>query len=214
MKLQFINIIIYVCTICSNVNAYGQNVENLRSDRESLLKEIESTSKLLSTKKATKESEYQQILVLTKEIGIRNRVVDNLKIEIEALEARINVNQSFIYDLEIEIQSNKEEYAMLLRDSNKRRNGLDELTYFFSSGDFSEAYKKYRLLQEYSSYRKKHVEELIDNQLKLKSYLLEVQSQMEQKEKSLGQLEEESKKLSLNQSLKKKLVSELQKEEK
>jgi septal ring factor EnvC (AmiA/AmiB activator) len=214
MKLLLINFLIFVCTVISIDNCFSQNVDNLRSDRESLLKDIESTNKLLSTKKASKEAAYQQVLVLNKEISIRNKVVDNFKIEIEALEERINVNQSLISDLEIEIKSNKEEYGKLLIASYRRRNGMDELSYFFSSSGFSEAYKRYRLLQEYSRYRKKHVEKLIENQAKLKAYLVEVQAQMEQKEKALLELQNESQRLSTNQVQKKKLVTELQKEEK
>jgi murein hydrolase activator len=52
----------------------GQNVDNLRSERESLLKEIESTNSLIVSKKSSREAAFQQVNALNKKISIRNRV--------------------------------------------------------------------------------------------------------------------------------------------
>lgn len=192
---------------------FAQNVDNLRSERESLLREIENTNKLLQSKKSSRENAFQQINVLTKEISIRERIIDSYRVEIETLENRIEINQSFINDLEADIKGSKEEYARLLKDSYRRRSSLDELVYFMSSNGFSDAYKRYRLLKEYSRYRKKHVEGLIDSQLRLKAYLLDVKSQMEQKEMVLKDIEKEFRALNDNQSQKRKLITDLKKEE-
>jgi murein hydrolase activator len=192
----------------------GQNVDNLRSERESLLKEIESTTSLIISKKSSREAAFQQINALNKKISIRNRVIDNFKIEIEAFQKQIADNQAEIDNLEKEIQVGKDEYGRLLMDSYRRRNSLDELVYFLSSEGFSEAYQKYLLFQEYSRYRKKQLENLMESQRKLKFYIQEVEKQMALKAASLRGLESEFVMLNRNQDEKKKLVNELQKEEK
>lgn len=215
MKLLRIKYIIVFCfLIISGYYGHAQNVDNLRLERESLLKEIENTTRLLESKKSNREIAFRQLNILNKEISARERLIDNLKIQIESLERRIEMNKNVIDELEVEIQLNKKEYGQLLRDSYRRRNSLDELVYFLSATGFSEAYNRYRLLKEYSRYRKMHVGNLMTNQARLKTYLLEVQSQMEQKEASLAELEGEANRLSNNKEQKRTLVSNLQKEEK
>lgn len=215
MKLYPIKYFVLL-VILSSVTTFclSQNVDKLRSERESLLKEIENTNKLLQNKKSSREAAFQQVNILTKEISIREKLISNLSIEIEALESRIEVNQAVINGLEADIKEGKEEYGKLLRDSYKRRNSLDELVFFLSSTGFSNAYSRYRLLKEYSRYRKNHVQILIENQIRLKAYLIEVQSQMEQKEVSLKNLENEFSSLNDNNNQKRKLITELKKDEK
>lgn len=214
MKLYHSKYLIVLFIWCITNSVQSQNVDNLRSERELLLKEIESTNKLLQSKRQSREATFQQVNILNKEISVRERLIDNFKIEIESLENRIETNQLVINQLEAEIKSSKEEYSKLIRDSYRRRNSLDELVFFLSASGFSDAYNRYRLLKEYSRYRKSQVQNLIDNQVRLKAFLTEVQSQMEQKEITLKKLEKEYSQLNNNQQHKKQLIAELQKEEK
>ncbi len=214
MKLYLSKYLIVLFILCITSSVQPQNVDNLRSERELLLKEIESTNKLLQSKRQSREATFQQINILNKEIAVRERLIDNFKIEIEALENRIETNQLVINQLEADIKSSKDEYSKLIRDSYRRRNSLDELVFFLSASGFSDAYNRYRLVKEYSRYRKNQVQNLIDNQVRLKAYLTEVQSQMEQKENALKQQEKEYSQLNNNQQQKKLLITELQKEEK
>lgn len=214
MKLYHSKYLIVLFIFCLVSSVQSQNVDNLRSERELLLKEIESTNKLLQSKRQSREATFQQINILNKEISVRERLIDNFKIEIEALENRIETNQLVINQLESDIKSSKEEYSKLIRDSYRRRNSLDELVFFLSASGFSDAYNRYRLVKEYSRYRKNQVQNLIDNQVRLKAYLTEVQSQMEQKENTLKHQEREYSQLNNNQQQKKQLITELQKEEK
>jgi len=214
MKLYHSKYLIVLFVWCITSSVQSQNVDNLRSERELLLKEIESTNKLLQSKRQSREATFQQVNILNKEISVRERLIDNFKIEIEALENRIETNQLVINQLEADIKSSKDEYSKLIRDSYRRRNSLDELVFFLSASGFSDAYNRYRLVKEYSRYRKNQVQNLIDNQVRLKAYLTEVQSQMEQKESTLKQLENEYSQLNNNNQQKKQLITELQKEEK
>lgn len=214
MKLYHSKYLIVLFVWCITSSVQSQNVDNLRSERELLLKEIESTNKLLQSKRQSREATFQQVNILNKEISVRERLIDNFKIEIEALENRIETNQLVINQLEADIKSSKDEYSKLIRDSYRRRNSLDELVFFLSASGFSDAYNRYRLVKEYSRYRKNQVQNLIDNQVRLKAYLTEVQSQMEQKESTLKQLEKEYSQLNNNNQQKKQLITELQKEEK
>ncbi len=214
MKLLIYNFLIIILLFRPVTNGFAQNIDNLRTEREALYKEIESINNLISSKKKSRESAFEQINILNKEISTRERLIVNFKDEILFLENKIEINQAIINNLEIDINLRKNEYGKILMGFYRRRNSLDELVFYLSAGGFSEAYNRYRLVKEYSKFRKNQVQHLIENQIRLKSFLANVKSQMNEKEVALGSLENEFKRLNDSQNQKRKLLNELQKEEK
>jgi len=193
---------------------FSQDVDKLRVEREKLLKEIENTRKMIDTKRTSREEALNQVNLLTHEINVREQLIKNFNQEIELLNSQIEENQLNINRLESNINEIKTEYIKLLQDTYLRSSSMNELLYFLSAKDFSEAYRRHRILKEYSSYRQHQGKILVENQNKLKSLLQEIQAQREEKEQSLNKLEKEYKSLNDGQIQKKKLVTELQKEEK
>ena len=195
-------------------HSLSQDIDKIRSERELLLKEIESTRELLNTKTSSREEVFKQVNLLSNEISSRENLIKNFNAEIDLLDSQIELNQLNINELEVSINSVKVEYVKLLQDSYLRRNSMDELLFFLSSTDFSEAYRRYRLLKEYANYRQQQGKILIDNQNQLKVLLQKSQSQREEKEQNLQKLEKEKATLNTTQAQKRKLVVDLQNEEK
>ena len=210
IKFIYFTFLFYIFTFPS----LSQDIDKIRSERESLLKEIESSRELLNTKISSREEVFKQVNLLTNQISSRENLIKNFNAEIDLLDSQIELNQLNINELEVSINSVKVEYVKLLQDSYLRRNSMDELLFFLSSTDFSEAYRRYRLLKEYANYRQQQGKILIDNQNQLKVLLQKSQSQREEKEQNLQKLEKEKATLNTTQAQKRKLVVDLQNEEK
>jgi septal ring factor EnvC (AmiA/AmiB activator) len=205
-------IIISLLSVCHIT--VSQDVDKLRKEREFLLKEIENIQKQLNTKQTTREEALKQIDLLTNEISIRENLIKNFKQETEALNYNIETKQLQINTLEKNINDIKSDYIKLLQDAYLRHNSNNELLFLLSSKDFSEAYKKHRLLKEYSNYRKNQGMELVENQNKLKVLMIEIKEQRDEKEKNLTRLEKENLSLNRTQSQKQNLIEEIKKDEK
>ncbi|MDR2927030.1 MAG: peptidoglycan DD-metalloendopeptidase family protein [Cytophagaceae bacterium] len=217
-----------ICATCSKISVwsiilllpvlfsqplFSQDVDKLRNERESLLKEIESTRNLLNTKRTSREETFALVNILAHEIEVRESLINNFRQEIEALNLQIEQNQLNINELELSIKVIKDEYVRLLQDTYLRRNSMNELLFFLSAKNFSEAYHRHRLLKEYSSYRQRQGQALIENQNQLKLLMQKIEVQRENKEASLNKLEKEYASLNESQLQKQKLIGELQKEE-
>jgi len=214
-KIKIFTSIFLIIIIKSSLTLlFSQNVDKLRNERELLLKEIERTQKLISSNINSREEALKQVNLLNHEIKMRRDLIDNFKTEIEALDAQIAESQSNINNLELNIKEIKDEYIRLIQSAYLKRNTTNELLFLFSAKDFTEAYNRHRNLKEYSNYRKKQGEKLIENQKKLKVLLSEIQEQKYEKEQTLNKFEFEKKELSYTQNIKLSTISELQKEEK
>ena len=137
--------------IVSLVSAQGVDV--LKAEKDALLKEIEDSKRTLKLKQTTKESTLQQIQLVGQEVAVREDILSSLEGQIRELDRSIDANQTKINVLENDIAVLKGDYSKLLQDTYLRRNSLNELAFFMSAADFSEAYRRYRLLKEYSIYR-------------------------------------------------------------
>lgn len=201
----------YVLLLCFNIT--GQSIENLREERENLLKEISVTSKLIEEKKENRLDNLKELNLIEREIESREKLIRNFKNEIDQLDNQIEVNQMLVNDLENDISDIKDEYSDLIRDSYKRKGELNQLMFLFSSGDFSKAYLKYRLFKEYSRYRQRQGEILIESQAKVQALLKEIQQQKSEKENVLQDIESEIRRLENNKNRKSKLVQRLKSEQ-
>ena len=193
---------------------FAQNVEELRQEREQLLKEISQTSKMIEVKEETRQDNVRELNLIEREIQARKKLINNFRQEIDQLDRQIEVNQMLVNDLEDDIKKLKKEYAQILRDSYKKKDDLNELMFLFSARDFNEAYQRYRLLKEYSRYRQRQGEILVESQNKVEGLLKEIQQQRREKEEVLSDIEEELQRLESNHQRKSKLVRRLKTEQK
>jgi septal ring factor EnvC (AmiA/AmiB activator) len=191
----------------------AQNVEDLRKERENLLKDISNTTKLIEEKKENRLDNLRELNLIDREVTTRQRLIENFKEEIDQLDRQIEINQMLVNDLESDINKLKKEYSKLIMDSYQRKGDLNYLMFLFSSDDFSEGYLRYRLFKEYSRYRQKQGELLIQNQNKVSALLREIQQQKSEKEEVLGSIEGELHRLTLNKKRKFRLIQRLMTEQ-
>jgi len=193
--------------------SHSQNLDKLREEREVLLQEISNTSSLIEEKKENRLDNLRELNLIEREISAREKLITNFQDEISQLDNHIEVNQMLVNDLEKDILELKAEYARLIRDSYQQKGNLNYLMFLFSSEDFSEGYLRYRLFKEYSRYRQKQGELLIENQAKVSALLREIQQQKSEKEDVLASVESELNRLKNNQNRKSKLVKRLRTEQ-
>ncbi|WP_245531725.1 murein hydrolase activator EnvC family protein [Anaerophaga thermohalophila] len=196
-----------------NIQVSGQSIDDLRKERESLLEEISNTSRLIEQKRETRQDNLRELNLIDREIAARRKLIDNFQHEIDQLDNQIEVNQMLVNDLESDIKQLKEEYARLIRDSYKRKGQLNQLMFLFSADGFSDAYLKYRLFKEYSRYRQKQGEKLIESQSRVQGLLKEITEQKGEKQEVLNEIENELKRLEDNRVRKTRLVQRLKTEQ-
>ena len=211
-RLNF-SCILIGCLLFIFQSTSSQAVDHLRSEHETVLNDIVKAKSLLKSKRSSRENTLQQLTLVTREVSLREDMLKGLQVEVQALDKTIDDNQVQINTLEKEFSVLAAEYSRLLQDTYLRRHALDEFVYFMSAGDFSIAYRRYRLFKEYANYRQNQGVILREKQLKLEFLLKDIKLQKEAKEASLGLLEDEIAQLSSSRIEKSRLIKNLQSEE-
>ena len=177
--------------------AHAQNKSTLNSQVKQLEKEIAYTTKLIKETRKDKTVSVTQLNLLNQQIRKQEKLIVKMRQEIQLVEKSINDKQLSINKKEQELESLKNEYALLIINSQKNLNTYNRMMFIFASKDFNQAFKRLKYFEQYSQYRKKQVEIIEQKQDSLHVSLEKLNAL--KKEKEDLRVKEEREKRSISQ---------------
>ena len=191
-----------------------QDKEKLKTNKQKILKEIESNKKLLDETRKGKKSSLTKLVILNNQISKREELINSTNSEIQTVDAKIILNKAEINRLQNNLQSLKQEYAKMICYAYRNRNSYDRLMFVFASRDFYQAYRRLKYLQQYSQYRKKQAEMIQTMQMQLSERHKVLSSTKDEKIDLVRGQEREKVKLADEKNEQSKTFQELTKKEK
>jgi len=156
-------------------HSLGQsNKSDLEKRRNSILSDISETENILSNTQHTRTESLEKLQLLDRKINLRNSVIENLLTESSNADKRIKELESTTDKMSEDINSIRKEYGHMIYLAYLNRNKNNSLMYILSASDFNQAYKRLLYIKQYSVYRRRQVD-----------YLVEVQNELDNKRKLL-----------------------------
>ena len=211
MKLKFFVISLFVIF---TLNAQNSKLINLQSQRETSLKEIEVTNKMLSQTSNSRKNALSRLSLLAQQIMSRKKVISTLNQEIEVLNQSIKQIEREIKSLEKELDSKKKSYAESVRQVYYHKSSQDRLLFILSGEDFAQSYRRMRYLKEYSDWQKQQGKEITSKQDELKKQNQKLVDSKKDKLVLMSQKEKEENNLKREESTQQSTVKTLTAKEK
>lgn len=175
--LIYRNIVILFFLLIS-FSSFSQNEKNvLKRKKENLENIIKQTSSQLNETKKNKQGYLNQIVILNKQITVRQDLISAINLQINALDTESTKARDTITILSKSLESLKKEYSQIVYQAFRTRNEQSMLMFIFSSKSFNQAYLRIKYLQQYTLYRKQQASKIINitRSLNLKLSFLESQ---------------------------------------
>ncbi|HPW90550.1 MAG TPA: peptidoglycan DD-metalloendopeptidase family protein [Paludibacteraceae bacterium] len=203
-----------IVSLCVFQPLFAQSIAELEKQKKQALENLAQTNKLLNETQKSKQGSVNKINLIKRNINERKTVIQSINGQIAVLEKNIDVLRSEKYQLEERLSYLKADYAKLIRETHMRRNHFSPLLFILSSDNAGQAYRRFRYLQEFSSYRKKQALEIqvVTEQLVAKEK--DLTNDVDQKERALTEKEREAKKLESDRQQESKMLTQLQRKEK
>ncbi|MGM9746659.1 MAG: murein hydrolase activator EnvC family protein [Paludibacteraceae bacterium] len=211
MKYRLCPLVLLVSLLAMPIAA--QTRQQLEAQKKKTLESLAQTNKLLDETQKSKKGSENKINLLKRSINERNALIKSLNGEISLLEQNIVQLEEERKGLEEKLAFQKADYARLVRETHARRNYFSPLLFILSSDNFSQAYRRFRYLQELSDYRKRQAAEILQLTGELEAKGLALQSDMADKGRVMSEKEREAKKLESDRQREKQMLTELQKKE-
>ena len=204
---------LFIVFVAFSSAASGQSKAELQRQRDEINKKIEYTRKLISETKKNQEAEASELQLLKEQIRYRGQLIKSFESELRGIENEIQSSERNIRELEAKIALMKEEYAAMIYKAYKNRHSHDELMYIFAASDFNQAFKRFKILQEYADFRKQQANEILATQDKMRARVTELEKIRSDKQTVLEEKSQESKALDEDRKEGEKVLNKLRQEE-
>jgi murein DD-endopeptidase MepM/ murein hydrolase activator NlpD len=201
--------ILILCWFLAVSMLHGQNISDLKSKKSSTQKEIERTNELLKNTEKDKESSLHDILLIERNIFLREKLLTDIDKQIHHLQEKIADNSLVIESLVNDLKKIKDEYSRIIYHSYINQKFQNNLMFVLSSESFNQAYTRIKYIQYYSRYRNKQLQLINVIHQTLYDQLLAIEKQIADKTTLLIEKQQESVNLAKEKMKKENYVSQL-----
>lgn len=199
MKRFLLTILTIAIVVCTSADAMAarpkRSSKSVKKERRLTAGELEKTRKQISQNDAETRRQLNKLQTLNAQTKRSEQAIIRLQNHIDSIDYRIKVLDDSIKTMEQNLTTMRNTFADNLRKSRARRQTMNEMAVIFSSSSFTEAYRRYRYLQEFERWQ-------IQKTVKIKDLAAKVairretaaQSRKEQA-KALAELTAENKRL-------------------
>ena len=187
------------------------NRRRLEAKRMALQKQIAEINQRISEVDKTKLSALEKADQIQQKIRIRKKLADNIRREINGISRQINKTEKEINQLEKELAKLKKDYAYMIMQAYKSRSRNGKLYFLFSSDNFYQAFKRMQYLKQFSIYRKKQGEEILQKKQKLLELQENLKKDRTEKRKLYANYKKEQEEIKKEQLAQLAVIKEIQK---
>lgn len=150
---------------------YNDQQKKLEAQKLSIQKEIKKINILVSENKKKTKTLLDNIEDVELKISVRNKLIEINNQQSNNLSNQIKNQNNKIYDLEIDLNNLKAEYATIVSNSYKKRSSKIKLMFLFASRDFNQAFSRFQYFKQYSTFRKDQANKITVTQQNLTSLI-------------------------------------------
>jgi len=185
--------------------------KKLEERRKSLQLEIARINRRLIQTKQHESNALQEYNQVKRQLFLRQRLIKNLRKEINYINHQIKRNNKKKQRLQKELEEAKKEYAGMIRQSYNSRSRESKLYFLFSAESFQQAFKRMQYLKQFARYRKKQAMEIE----KKKDALDKIQARLKKDKKEKARLfenyQQEIKKIEQEKQKQEAIVAQIKK---
>jgi septal ring factor EnvC (AmiA/AmiB activator) len=143
------------------LDGFAQTKADLERKRKQKEEEIRYTKKLIQETNQKQKASLQYLDVLNNQIKNRESLINTIGKEMKYLNEQIQENTEHIKSLSKDLENLKKEYASMVVFAYKNRNTYNKIGFIFSAETFNQSFKRMKLIQNYSDYRKRQMDLII-----------------------------------------------------
>ena len=189
---------LFLCVFFMTLFSFGQTTakqKELEKKRVQLQQEIYRVNKLLFGAQKQQKNVLSNLEDLNKKIQVRTEFIKAIDNEINYLNSQVAENESKYQKLNSELELLKKDYADMIFKSYKSKSEQSKLMFLLSSDDFFQAYKRFRYMKQYASFRRKQGDSIVKKSFNLEALKRKLLSQKNNKESLANKNKKESLKI-------------------
>lgn len=197
-----------------NLIAQGRSSKKeLENRKKRINEEINQINAMLKETKANKKSLLGTLMNINVKLEKRQELITTINAEIRLINREIARNEEETDKLKNNLNRLKKEYARMIQLAQRNQDAYSTLMFIFAANDFNQAYSRLKYMQQYSGFRKKQAQDILETQQELEVRLNMLRTQRDEKKQLLGVEQMEKRNLDKERTEQEVIISELKKKE-
>lgn len=189
-----------------------RNAQSVKKERRVAAGELERTRKKINQNTAETKRQLNRLASLNADAERSTRLIEDLRRELAEIDGRISALDDTIARMDKNLAALRESYADNLRSMRSRRQQMSSLAMIFSSSNFTEAYRRYRYLQQLELWQKDKTRQIRTLAAEVAERRDRVKDIRASRSKKLASLTDENNRLQANRTETEALVSDLRRQ--
>lgn len=155
---------VLLAVLTAPVSLFAQSKKDLEEKRKKIIRDIETTQRMIKKTAKTKETTYDRYIALQSQIQSREALIQTLEAEITSAEDGISRNQMVISALSSDVTKMREDYGKTVRNAFRRKTLTNPLLYILSAESLNQAFRRWLFLRKYDERRREQAEAIRSTQ--------------------------------------------------
>jgi septal ring factor EnvC (AmiA/AmiB activator) len=182
--------LLFICVFIA-FNAHAQSSSELKKQRDKLNEQIDQLNHELEETSNNKRLTLKQIDLLKAQINLRVQKIDNINTQVRILDNQISENNNTVHSLQSQLTLLKKDYAGMVLFAYRNQSAYNKLMFIFAAGDFNQAYKRLKYLQQFATYRERQASYIEGTEKDLNVKIVQLDKDKEEKHNLLADQEKE-----------------------
>ena len=154
--------IVFSLVFLMSLSVFSQTKRELENQREKYKAEIVKLNKLLFNETKKEKNALEDLKDINQKIDVRNKLINTINLEAKLLSTEIRTNEREIAKLNKSLKELKADYGEMIYKSYKSKSQQSRTMFLLSSQNFYQAYKRLEYMKQYTQFRKKQGEEILE----------------------------------------------------
>jgi septal ring factor EnvC (AmiA/AmiB activator) len=192
----------------------ADSVKDLQNKQKKLQQEIEHTNKMLKQTKKDETATLNKLQLTQQNIKNQKKLIRTLDNEITALDREMKALGNTRDSLQQVLESYKEDYARMTRQTHYARLQQSPLLFLISSDSFQQLARRARYLQEFAHFRQEQVARIARTQAEIDTQNELLQANRDDKKQALSSRKREQENLRRDERKQQTMLTQLKSKEK
>jgi len=211
--MKFLKILLFLVFVFAALSVRAQSSEELKREKDKLTQQLEQLNREYEETANNKRATLKQLNLLKEQINLREEKINNINSEVRNLDNQISESNSFVHNLQSQLDQLKKEYAAMILFTYHNRNADNKLMFIFAAKDFNQGYKRLKYLQQIGNYRERQAAYIQETQTELHFKITELDKNKKEKSSLLADQVQEKETLGKEKNTQVQVVADLSKHE-
>lgn len=213
MRRIILAITVIAAALCLTADMAARRTrQGVRQQKQQTERQIAETNRKIKENNASISRRLNQLNLLTAQMSDTRRDIKRLQASVDSIGRESRRLEDSLQAMQQHLELIRGRYKAAVRRAHANRSSMNDMSFIFSAESFTQGYRRYRYIQEYSRWRERKTAEISSTMAEIDSARSSLEIMKQERREHIARLETERRTLASRRDSTSAIVASLKKE--